>query len=51
MKDGLEEGECGFDGGDVGDEEGALVVEVTELAATGVLGGYDALWRHPFRAS
>jgi len=38
MKDGLEEREGGFDGGDVGDEEGALVVEVTELAATGVLG-------------
>jgi hypothetical protein len=37
MKDGLEEGEGGFDGGDVGDEEGALVMEVTELAATGVL--------------
>ena len=37
MKDGLEEGEGGLDGGDIGDKERALVMEVTELAATGVL--------------
>ena len=34
----MEEGEGGFYGGDIRDEEGALGVDVTELAATGVLG-------------